>query len=162
MTRHVPLLVALAIVVTALDAGCGSGRSTGTDSMTLRFVWKLSHERLSVDLPPKGKVQKGDVIRARATLRNAVTQLERPRGAIVGHAVATFDVVSPRKARILIELTLPGGAFDASGGPSTAPWHGLLEVGRGTGRFAGVRGTGTLRQFFDRSTSVFRLELPGS
>jgi hypothetical protein len=161
VTRRVFLLAALAIAVTALSTGCGSGHST-SDSMTLRFVWKLSHERLSVDLQPKRKVQNGDVIRARSTLRNAVAQLGRPKGAIVGRALATFHVVSPRKAKILLQLTLPGGGFEASGGASTAPWHGPLQVGRGTGRFAGVRGTGTLRQFFDRSTSVFRLDLPSS
>jgi hypothetical protein len=161
VTQRASLLAALAIAVMALGAGCGSSDST-SDSMMLRFVWRLSHERLSVDLPPKRKVQKGDVIHARSMLRNAVAQLGRPKGAIVGRAHATFDVVSPRKAKILIRLTLPGGAFEASGGASTAPWHGPLKVSSGTGRFAGVRGTGTLRQFFDRSTSVFRLDLPSS
>ena len=160
MTR-IGLLVAFAVGAGALAAGCGSSGSK-SESMTLRFVWKLSHERLSVDLPPKGKVNRGDQIRARSTLRNAVAQLGRPKGAIVGHEVAIFDVVSPRKARILIQLTLPGGGFDASGAASTAPWHGPLRVSRGKGRFRGVRGTGTLRQFFDRSTSVFRLELPNT
>jgi hypothetical protein len=161
VTRHVSLLAALGVALAALGGGCGSSRSTN-DSTTLRFVWKLSRERLAVDLPPKGKVQRGDVIRARSSLRNSVAQLGRPKGAVVGREVATFHVVSPRKATILIRLTLPGGGFDASGGASTAPWHGPLKVSRGTGRFAGVRGTGTLRQFFDRSTSVFKLELPTS
>lgn len=61
---------------------------------------------------------------------------------------------------MVIHLTLPGGAFDASGDTSTASWHGALAVSRGTGRFDGVGGTGMLRQFFDHSTSAFRLRLP--
>jgi len=151
--RFPPLLAVLA-VVTADAAGCGSG-GPKTKSMTLRFVWTESKERLAVDLPPKGKVNRGDVITARSILRNAVAQLGKPKGAVVGHEVATFDVVSPRKATIRIRL-------EASGRASTAPWHGPLTVSSGKGSFTGVSGTGTLRQFFERSTSVFRLQIPRS
>ena len=158
--RFPPLLAVLA-VVTADAAGCGSG-GPKTKSMTLRFVWTESKERLAVDLPPKGKVNRGDVITARSILRNAVAQLGKPKGAVVGHEVATFDVVSPRKATIRIRLTLPGGGFEASGRASTAPWHGPLTVSNGKGSFTGASGTGTLRQFFERSTSVFRLQIPRS
>src|SRR6516162_1145848 len=91
--RRVPLL-ALALLVTATGAGCGSSRSTTNNSMTLRFVWTQSKERLAVDLPPKGKVNRGDVINARSVLRNAVAQLDRPKGAVVGHEVAILRVVS--------------------------------------------------------------------
>lgn len=161
MTRNALLAAVLAIVVAVLGAGCGAGGSK-TASMTLRLFWKQSGERLAVDLPPKGKVNRGDVIRARSILRNGVAQLDRPKGAVVGRALATFDVVSPRKAKVRIRLTLPGGGFDATGAPSTAPWHGQLEVSRGRGRFRGVTGTGNLRQFFARSTSVFELVLPSS
>jgi hypothetical protein len=152
----------LAIAVAAFVAGCGSSKAAGDDSLTLRFVWKQSGERLAVDLPPRGKVNRGDVIEARSTLRNAVAQLDRPKGALVGHEVATFRVVSPRKATVRIRLALPGGGFEASGGASAAPWHGPLQVSRGRGRFHGARGTGALRQFFDHSTSVFELRLPSS
>lgn len=162
MTRTLAVLASVAAIVAAFAAGCGSGAAKREDATTLRFFWKQSRERLAVDLPPVGKVNRGDVIHARSTLRNAAAQLERPSGAIVGHGVATFHVVSPRKATLRIRLTLPGGGFDAEGGASTAPWHGPLTVSGGRGRFAGVRGKGVLRQFFARSTVVFRLELPSA
>lgn len=160
--RRTGVVLGSVAAAVAFTAGCGSSSSKHDDTTTLRFVWRQSGERLAVDLPPRGKVNRGDVIRARSTLRNAVAQLGRPRGAIVGHELATFHVVSPRKATVRIRLTIPGGGFDARGAASTAPWHGPLTVSGGRGRFAGARGTGLLRQFFARSTVVFRIELPNA
>ncbi|HET7743395.1 MAG TPA: hypothetical protein VFK76_01520 [Gaiellaceae bacterium] len=159
--RHL-LTVLLAASIAALGAGCGSSGSSKSESTALRFFWTESTDKLAVDLAPKGKVNRGDVISGRSVLRNQVAQLGRRRGAVVGRVVATFHVVSPRKARIALELRFRGGGFDAAGGPSTAPWHGRLRVTHGTGRFHGARGTGELRQFPDRSVSSFRLVLPPS
>lgn len=155
------LPVAIAVVVT-LAAGCGSGHSPQSNTTTLRFFWTESADKLAVDLPPRGKVNRGDVITGKSVLRNQIAQLGRQRGARVGRVVATFHVVSPRKARIVLGLTLPAGGFEATGPPSTAPWHGRLRVTQGTGRFRSVRGTGELRQFVDRSVSTFLLVLPPS
>jgi hypothetical protein len=152
----------LALAIASVAAGCGSDDSSKSDTTTLRFFWTESGEKLAVDLAPKGKVNRGDVISAKSVLRNEVAQLDRRRGARVGRVIATLHVVSPRKARVALELTLPGGGLEAAGGPSTAPWHGRLRVTRGTGRFRGAQGTGDLRQFFDRSVSTFRLVLPPS
>jgi hypothetical protein len=144
----------------ATGSGCGSGSSSKGETTTLRFFWTQSGEKLAVDLAPKGKVNEGDVITATSVLRNQIAQLERRRGARVGRVVATFHVVSPRKARVALRLTLPGGGLEAAGPPSIAPWRGRLDVTGGTGRFRGARGTGDLRQFLDRSVSTFRLALP--
>ncbi len=157
--RRYALLIAPAVAAAVL-AGCGADHSAQSDTTTLRFFWTESGEKLSVDLAPRGKVNRGDVISAKSVLRNEVAQLGRRRGARVGRVVATFHVVSPRKARIALELTLSNGALEALGGPSTAPWHGRLRVVHGTGRFQGARGVGELSQYPDRSISIFRLLLP--
>lgn len=162
MTRIALLALPAAIAIAALGAGCGSDHSAKSDTTTLRFFWTDSGEKLAVDLAPKGKVNRGDVINAKSVLRNQVAQLGRRRGAKVGRVVATFHVVSPRKARIALELTLPGGGLEAAGAPSTAPWHGRLQVTGGTGRFRAAQGTGGLRQFPDRTISTFRLVVPPS
>jgi len=142
-----------------LGAACGSDHSS-PNTVALRFFWTQSGEKLAVDRPPKGKVNRGDVISAKSVLRNLVAQLGRRRGAVVGHVVATFHVVSLTKGRVALVLTVPHGTLEAAGGPSTPPWHGPLRVTGGTGRFAGARGSGDLRQFVDRSVSTFQIVLP--
>lgn len=158
--RRYALLIVPVAVAAAILAGCGADHSAQSDTTALRFFWTESGEKLTVDLAPRGKVNRGDVVSAKSVLRNGVAQFGRRRGARVGRVVATFHVVSSRKARIALRLTLPNGELEALGGPSTAPWHGRLRVVHGTGRFQGARGVGELRQYLDRSTSTFRLVLP--
>ena len=99
--------------------------------MTIRTLVK--------DLPPKGP-SKGDVYGGRFRLLNVVPQFGQQVGAAVGTEHSSLTLTSRTMARISGVVTLPGGTILYNGEGrlgSNAP----IPVVRGTGRFAGARGT---------------------
>lgn len=133
--------------------------------MTIRLIGSAAGSRYLVDHAPKGYPNKGDVVRERSTLRNAVAQLGRPKGAIVGSDVWITTIVIPPFGKIDVKAatTVPGGTIRAVGTVTAGRTTGSFRVVGGSGRYAGARGTLSLRNINasgSRAVLVYRLQLP--
>ena len=99
-------VVALSVLVLALPAQAPPQADSGT--MTIRLRAKASSFKVLVDRPPTGTENRGDVQWLKATLRNAIAQFGRPKGAIVGSDTETYTFVTPTEADVKVRATLPG------------------------------------------------------
>jgi hypothetical protein len=91
------------------------------------------------DVGAKGP-SKGDVYSGRFRLLNVVAQFGRPAGRSVGTEESSLRLTSPSTGVVSGVVTLPGGTITYRGTGrvgSNAP----IPVVRGTGAFAGARGT---------------------
>jgi hypothetical protein len=115
-----------------------------------------------VDQAPKHAVSKGDVIVVTSLLRNAIAQLGRPKGDVVGGDSAVFTILTSAQANLKVETSLPGGTLRARGRVRFGPLQAYAVTG-GTGRFAHAHGTGESRALGSNSSrrlKVYRLRLP--
>ena len=132
--------------------------------MTIRLIGSAATSRYLVDHAPKGYPNNGDVVRETSTLRNAVAQFDRPKGAIVGSDVWITTIVIPPfgKADVKAATTVPGGTIRAVGTVTATQMTGTFRVVGGTGKYAGARGTLSLRNINpsgSRAVIVYRLQL---
>jgi hypothetical protein len=161
MRRFGVSALAIAVVLAALVLpAAGSARANAT--LVVRLVSITTSTRVD-DRPPRGPTA-GDRIFSRSRLRNAVPQFGRARNAVVGSDRGTLTFTSASAVRLDVTATLPGGTLRVRG-----PQRMLRDGGRrypvvgGTGRFAGARGTVTVRPLSgtgSRASNVYRLTLP--
>lgn len=161
MYRVLALALALvAILALVLALGGQAARSTSEGSLTIRLISTFVSGR-EVDRAPKGRLSKGDTAYVRSVLRNAVPQLGRPKGAVVGRDDAVFTVLTPPTALLKVQVKLPGGTLQVQGRVRLTQQSAVLAVVGGTERFASARGTSEVRDLSDgRSLNVYRLLLP--
>jgi dirigent-like protein len=133
--------------------------ATRSGVMTIRLLSRVSSSRV-VDRAPKHAWNKGDVVYIRSALRNQVAQFGKPKGALVGHDYAVDTFLSATRAKVTVQVTLPGGTLIVRGQVSQATSGGVLPVVGGTGRFAHARGTCSVRDRNRYSINVYRLQLP--
>jgi Dirigent-like protein len=150
------LLLPAALVVAVLLPSAAQARST----LVLRLI-SVSTSSSVDDRPPAG-ASVGDSFTETSRLRNAVAQLGRPKGAVVGTDRATTTLISAQAVRMEGTVRLPGGTLTIRGRVTLRPGSASVPVAGGTGRFAGARGTVTATALPDgRSASnVYRLTLP--
>lgn len=132
--------------------------------MTIRLIGSAASSRYLVDHSPKGYPDKGDVVRETSTLRNAVAQFGRPKGATVGSDVWITTIVIPPfgKADVKATTTVPGGTIRAVGTVTATQMTGTFRVVGGTGKYADARGTLSLRNINasgSRAVIVYHLRL---
>ena len=127
--------------------------------MTIRLVSTTVSTRV-VDRAPKGVPSKGDVLYVHSSLVNQVSQFGKPKGALVGHEYAIDTFLSATRARVKVQVTLPGGTLVVAGQinrPTSSP---VLPVTGGTGTFANARGTCSESDGNKYAINVYRLRLP--
>lgn len=153
------LAVMLGLLLVALPAQ--GYRAADSKTMTIRLVSITTKFTLLVDQAPKGVPNKGDVLRAKSTLRNRVPQFGKPKNAIVGSDVATYTVVSATQADVKVAARLPGGMLRSAGRIRDGDPTQTIRVTGGTGIFAGARGTNATSPLpgKDRALNVYRLQL---
>ncbi len=153
----------LIMLLTALPVQAAS--HAGTRTITVRLISTGYEGQTVVDRAPKHQVSKGDVIVATSFLRNAVAQLGRAKGAVVGGDSATFTVLTRTHADLRVEMSLPGGTLRAGGRVRLGAVQ-TYAVAGGTGTFAHARGTVESRALAskwgsgNRRLNVYRLRLP--
>ena len=146
------LLCALVLVLACTAAAS----ATGDRTMVIRLK-SLTVRIVPTDLPPKG-LSKGDSYQGRFRLLNVVPQFGRKAGAAVGEEDEKLTLTSADTAVVVGTVTLPGGTLVYRGGGrigSSVP----IPVVRGTGRFAGARGTLTVGGGTS-PLNTYRLTLP--
>jgi len=116
------------------------------------------------DVPPKtvnrGMFTKGDTITRTATLRNAVPQFGKPKGARVGRSHGVTIALSSQTARSDGVAWLPEGTVHTHGVGAISLNPKVAVVG-GTGIYAGATGVAEFSHLADGNTlSIVRLRLP--
>ena len=155
----------VALSALLLAAASPAGRQERSVTVTIRLTGSAASSRYLVDHSPKGYPNKGDVVRETSTLRNAVAQFGRPKGAVVGSDVWITTIVIPPfgKADVKAATSVPGGTIRAVGTVTAAQMTGTFRVVGGTGTYADARGTLRLRNINasgSRALIVYRLQLP--
>jgi Dirigent-like protein len=152
------------ILILGLSLGVSSIPARGADSkaMTIRVISTTTALEVVTDRKPTNALSAGDVLRARSTLRNAVAQFGRSKGAVVGKDVGVVTMVSSSEGSVKVTASLPGGTIRSSGRDTPVPNQSLRVIG-GTGRFAGARGVVEVRALDVRTRlalNVYRIQLP--
>ena len=151
------MIVGLSLGVSAIPA-----QGADSKSMTIRLTSATTAVEVLRDREPTNVVSAGDVLRARSTLRNAVAQFGRPKGAVVGRDVGVVTMVAAAEGNVKVIATLPGGTIRLSGRDTAVPNESLRVTG-GTGKFAGALGVVAVRLLdvrIRRALNVYRLQLP--
>jgi len=154
------MLLAVASLVMAPPAATSEGTSAG--SLTIRVYVKEVTQSIK-DVPPKTLIgfeyTKGDTIRGTETLRNAVRQFNKPKGANVGTDRYVFLAVAYQKVRADFVARFPGGTVHAHG--EGKPGSGKVPIVGGTGRFAGATGVAEGRHLANgKKLNIYRLQIP--
>jgi hypothetical protein len=136
--RRISILTAL-LAVFLVAVSSGGATSQGPARIVLE-VKPISSR--SFDKPPKGP-SAGDRSVDATKLLNAVPQFGKPAGAVVGHDRGTATLLSPTSAKAHGVAYLPGGTLTFDGRVKLDRRRGgfTVPVTRGTGAFAGARGT---------------------
>jgi hypothetical protein len=140
MLRAAVLLASLPLV-TALPASASNAATA--KSLTIRVYVKEVTQSIT-DVPPRTfrvghEYTKGDTIRGTESLRNAVRQFNRPKGASVGTDRYVITAVARQQIRVDFVTTFPGGTVHAHG-EGTAGSKPEVPVVGGTGSYAGATG----------------------
>jgi hypothetical protein len=137
MRRLTVLAVLLLAFVVAVSAGAGTSSGPTRIVLTVKPI-----SSRTVDKPPKGP-SAGDRSVEATRLFNAVPQFGKPTGAVVGRDQGTSVLDSPTSATGRGIAYLPGGTLTFSGRVKPDRQRGgfTIPVTRGTGAFAGARGT---------------------
>jgi hypothetical protein len=152
-------IVALVVFAAAFATPTASG-TAGQRSSVIRLI-SIPGRTVERDLPPKGAPNKGDSLSGTSTLRNAVAQFEKPKGAVVGSDSYSITLTAPPRALVKARVKLPGGTLRLQGEASLAVNVIKVPVVGGTGAFAGARGTSAVSELSGgRSLNVYRLRIP--
>ena len=135
---------------------CGERRAPSKRAATITLT-RAVDDRLN-------EASEGDALIVESTLRNAVGQFGRAKGALVGQDTVFLTLRSPRYADVIVESKLPGGSLRAAGRVRLGPRQ-TYRVTGGRGRFAHARGTGAAVALVhegqgNRRLKVYRLVLP--
>jgi hypothetical protein len=152
--------VSLFIGVPATEADTAAARS-----VTIR-VLVTPVTRAFKDVAPKthgktGRYTKGDAVSGTSILRNAVRQLDKPKGARVGtnHYVITAQSEGTFRGDIVAEL--PGGTVHARGAMTKIAGNPRIAIVGGTGVYAGATGEVEGQVLLGgKQLNIYRLRLP--
>jgi dirigent-like protein len=152
----VVLLCGLLGLVAVSVAGSAVSRK-----QVIQLYAKTRSASLVLDTAPKDQINVGDVFVGSDTLRNAVRQFGKPVGTVVGtdryrEAWKRADVVA-----ITATATVPGGTISCRGNADPRRSIAVISVVRGTGAFAGAKGTCEARHGpANQTLNIYRLTIP--
>jgi len=161
MLRAAVLLASVSLVV-AFPAAASDAATAR--SVTIRVYVEEVTQSIK-DVPPKTFAlthvyTKGDTIRGTESLRNAVRQFDKPKGAKVGSDRYVITAVALQKVRVDFVTRFPGGTVHAhgEGKPGLKP---EVPVVGGTGLYAGATGSIEGRHLANgEKLNIYRLQVP--
>lgn len=158
MRLFLPILLSVTLVALPAHAEPSAGAKTQTIQLVSTAKGK---PRVLRDRVPKGTLSPGDVFSESSTLRNAVAQFGRPKGAIVGSDVATYTLVSVSRADVKGTARLPGGTIRIAATLTSQRIPSFRVIG-GSGAFAHARGALELRESSapGSALNIYHLRLP--
>lgn len=156
------MLLASASLVMTVPAAVGDAATV--TSFTIRVYVKEATQSIK-DVPPRTlrlgrEYTKGDTIRGTETLRNAVRQFNKPKGATVGTDRYVITAVASQKISVDFVTTFPGGTLHAHGVGKVGSPPKVPIVG-GTGIYSGATGVIEGRHLANgEKLNTYRLKIP--
>jgi Allene oxide cyclase barrel like domain len=164
MLRALVLVIPMSFIL-ALPAAASD--SAAAKSVTIRVRWVVPASPSIKDVAPQGlratgKYTKGDTVRATVTLRNAVRQFGKPRGARVGTGSFVVVALASRRIRGDLVTRFPGGMVHARGVVTPAGSTKKVPIVGGSGTYAGATGFLEVRRVLATGAylNIYRLQVP--
>ena len=152
--------VALAACLSALLLVSGA-QARGAQTVTIQLT-SLITQRADHDLPPKGKLNKGDFVGFKDLLLNRKAQFGKKAGLPVGYDVGTLTSTGGAKTKINVKAVFPKIGTITYSGPFVTRKDGttVVPITGGTGGFKGATGTVVIGSGETRSPNTYIVTVP--
>jgi hypothetical protein len=152
------IAVAACLGVLLLASGI---QARGTKTVTIQLT-SLITQRADHDLPPKGKLNRGDFVGFKDLLLNRKAQFGRKTGLPVGYDVGTMTSAGGAKTRIKVTAVFPKIGTITYAGPFVTRKDGttVVAITGGTGGFAGATGMVVIGAGEKRSPNTYIVMVP--
>jgi hypothetical protein len=154
------IAVALAATCAALLVATGA-QARGTETVTIQFTSWIT-QRTDHDLPPKGKLNKGDYVAFRDLLVNRKAQFGRKAGKPVAYDIGTMTSTGGSGTKIYVKAYFPKIGTITYSGPFVTRKDGtaVVPITGGTGAFAGATGTVVIGAGQAKSPNTYIVTVP--
>jgi len=152
--------VAVAALASALLLASGAGaRSAQTVTIELTSVIA---QRTDHDLPPRGKLSKGDYASFKDLLLNSKKQFGKRAGMPVGYDVGTITSTGGAQTSIKVKAIFPKIGTITYSGPFVTRKDGttIVPITGGTGGFKGATGTVVIGAGEQKSPNTYIVTIP--
>jgi hypothetical protein len=152
--------VAVAACLSALVLVSGA-EARGSQTVTIQLT-SLITQRTDHDLPPKGKLNKGDFVGFKDLLLNRKAQFGKKVGLPVGYDVGTMTSTGGAKTKINVKAVFPKIGTITYSGPFVTRKDGttVVPITGGTGGFKGATGTVVIGTGETRSPNTYIVTVP--
>jgi hypothetical protein len=152
--------VAVAACLSALLLVSGA-QARGAQTVTIQLT-SLITQRADHDLPPKGKLNKGDYVGFKDLLLNRKAQFGKKVGLPVGYDVGTLTSTGGTRTRIAVKAVFPKIGTITYSGPIVTRKDGttVVPITGGTGGFAGATGTVVIGSGQTKSPNTYIVTVP--
>ena len=152
--------VAVAACLSALLLVSGA-QARGAQTVTIQLT-SLITQRADHDLPPKGKLSKGDFVGFKDLLLNRKAQFGKKAGLPVGYDVGTLTSTGGAKTKINVKAVFPKIGTITYSGPFVTRKDGttVVPITGGTGGFKGATGTVVIGAGETKSPNTYIVTVP--
>jgi hypothetical protein len=152
--------VAVAACVPALILVSGA-QAHGAQTVTIQLT-SLITQRADHDLPPKGKLNKGDYVGFKDLLLNRKAQFGKKAGLPVGYDVGTMTSTGGAQTKIHVRAVFPKIGTITYAGPFVTRKDGttVVPITGGTGGFKGATGTVVIGAGETKSPNTYIVTVP--
>jgi hypothetical protein len=152
--------VAAAACLSALLVVSGA-EARGAQTVTIQLT-SLITQRADHDLPPKGKLSKGDFVGFKDLLLNRKAQFGKKAGLPVGYDVGTLTSTGGAKTKITVKAVFPKVGTITYSGPFVTRKDGttVVPITGGTGGFKGATGMVVIGAGESKSPNTYIVTVP--
>jgi hypothetical protein len=152
--------VAVPACLTALLLVSGA-QARGAQTVTIQLT-SLITQRADHDLPPKGKLSRGDFVGFRDLLLNRKAQFGKKTGLPVGYDLGTMTSAGGAKATIKVKAVFPKIGTITYSGPFVTRKDGttVVPITGGTGGFKGATGMVVIGAGENKSPNTYIVTVP--
>jgi hypothetical protein len=152
--------VAVAACLSALLL-VSAAQARRAQTVTIQLT-SLITQRSDHDLPPKGKLNKGDFVGFKDLLLNRKAQFGKKTGLPVGYDVGTMTSTGGAKTKITVKAVFPKIGTITYSGPFVTRKDGttVVPITGGTGGFKGATGTVVIGSGETKSPNTYIVTVP--
>ena len=152
--------VAVAACLSALLL-VSAAQARRAQTVTIQLT-SLITQRSDHDLPPKGKLNKGDFVGFKDLLLNRKAQFGKKVGLPVGYDVGTMTSTGGAKTKITVKAVFPKIGTITYSGPFVTRKDGttVVPITGGTGGFKGATGTVVIGSGETKSPNTYIVTVP--
>jgi hypothetical protein len=157
--QYTPGAVAAACLSALLLVSGAEARSAQTVKIELT---SLITQRADHDLPPKGRLNRGDYVGFRDLLLNRRAQFGKKAGLPIGYDVGTMTSTGGAKTEIVVKAVFPKIGTITYSGPFVTGKNGttVVPITGGTGGFKGATGTVVIGTGETKSPNTYIVTVP--